>query len=198
MPARSATDWGPDAAYSFAKGETVTASLGYKARLRRPLDFLVVADHAESLGLAPLLNARDSIALADPVGKRLIDLIASGDVQEAYRLIASERNAGRPVLHSEAIRKPMWQRIIDAADRHNDPGKFTAFIGYEYTSAPNRNNLHRVVMFRDGADKAGKILPFRPSRMMIRKSYGNSWPLTNVTWLARCWRSPIMAICRTA
>lgn len=151
---------GPDAAYRFAKGETVTASLGYKARLRRPLDFLVVADHAESLGLAPLLNSRDPIALADPIGSRLIDLIAAGNVQEAYRLIASERNAGRPVLHNEAIRKPMWQRIVEAADRHNDPGKFTAFIGYEYTSAPQRNNLHRVVMFRDGADKAGKILPF--------------------------------------
>jgi hypothetical protein len=150
----------PNEAYRFARGEVVTASFGQKARLRRPLDFLVVADHAESLGLAAMIMSKDPIATADPVGKRLVDLVAAGQIIDAYRLIVSERNAGRPVLHSEAVRRPMWDRITAAADRFNDPGKFTAFIGYEYTLAPNRNNLHRVVLFRDGADKAGQVLPF--------------------------------------
>lgn len=150
---------GPDDAYRFARGETVTASLGHKAKLRRPLDFLVVADHAESMGLGPLVASRDPLALADPIGRQLIDLVARGDFAGAYRLHAKERNAGRPVMHRDEIRRPIWDKIVSAADRYNDPGKFTAFIGYEYTSAPNRNNLHRVVMFRDGGDKAGKILP---------------------------------------
>ncbi len=151
---------GPDEAYRFARGETVTASLGHKARLRRPLDFLVIADHAESMGLAPLIAKRDPLALNDPVGKRLIDLVGAGEFAEAYKLYNTERAAGRPVLHSPEVRLPIWERITSAADRYNDPGKFTALIGYEFTSAPGRNNLHRVLVFRDGADKAGKVLPF--------------------------------------
>ncbi|MBK8630717.1 MAG: DUF3604 domain-containing protein [Sphingomonadales bacterium] len=151
---------GPDAAYRFARGETVTASLGHQARLRRPLDFLVVADHAESMGLGPMVATRDPMALGDPMGKRLIALVAAGDFAGAYKLYSSERGAGRPVLHQAAIRQPIWERITAAAERHNDPGKFTALIGYEYTSAPGRNNLHRVVVFRDGAERANKTLPF--------------------------------------
>lgn len=150
---------GPDAAYRFARGETVTASMGHKARLRRPLDFLVVADHAESMGLAPLVASKDPLAMNDPIGKQLIDLVAAGDFAGAYRLVGQERAAGRPVLHNDGVRAPVWHRITDAAERYNEPGKFTAFIGYEYTSVPGRNNLHRVVMFRDGADKANTILP---------------------------------------
>jgi hypothetical protein len=151
---------GPDEAYRFARGETVTASLGHKAKLRRPLDFLVVADHAESMGIAPLVVSRDPLAMNDPAGKKLIDLVAAGDLAGAIRFQARERNEGRPPLHKDEIRRPIWDRITSAADRYNDPGKFTAFIGYEYTAAPGRDNLHRVVMFRDGADKAGKVLPF--------------------------------------
>lgn len=149
----------PDEAYRFARGESVTASLGHKAKLRRPLDFLVVADHAESMGLGPLVANRDPLALADPIGRQLVDLVTKGDFEGAFRLQAKERNAGRPVLHRDEIRRPIWDRIVSAADRYNDPGKFTAFIGYEYTSTTNRDNLHRVVMFRDGGDKAGKVLP---------------------------------------
>ena len=151
---------GPDEAYRFARGETVTATLGYKARLRRPLDFLVVADHAESMGLGPLVANRDPLALNDPIGKQLVDLVAAGDLAGAYKLYSTERAAGRFVLHHPEIRKSIWERITSAADRHNDPGKFTTLIGYEYTSVPGRNNLHRVVVFRDGADRANQVLPF--------------------------------------
>lgn len=151
---------GPDAAYRFAKGETVTASLGMKARLRRPLDFLAVADHAESLGIAPLINARDPIAQADPIGKQLIDLVLKGDFGGAYRLFVVERRNGKKPLHNDEIRRSMWYKIVAAAETHNQPGRFTALIGYEYTSGPKANNLHRVVLFRDGKDKAGTILPF--------------------------------------
>ena len=151
---------GPEQAYRFAKGHTVTASLGQKARLSRPLDFLVIADHAESLGIAPLLAEASPIALADPVGKELYEKLESGDYLSAYQQFATLRAKGEPPLHRDDIRRPMWNRIIASAEKHNDPGKFTAFIGYEFTSAPKTNNLHRVVIFRDGADKTSKIIPF--------------------------------------
>jgi hypothetical protein len=151
---------GPDEAYRYARGETVTASLGHKARLRRPLDFLVVADHAESMGMAPLVVAQDPLALADPLGKRLAALVTKGDLAGAYRLFNNERLKGQRILHDANIRTPVWQRITDAADRYYQPGKFTTFIGYEYTSVPQRNNLHRVVMFRDDAAKVNSVLPF--------------------------------------
>ena len=151
---------GPEQAYLFAKGHTVTASLGQKARLSRPLDFLVIADHAESLGIAPLLAEASPIALADPVGKILYEKLQSGDYLSAYKHFATLRAKGKPPLHRDDIRRPMWDRIIASAEKHNDPGKFTAFIGYEFTSAPKTNNLHRVVIFRDGADKTSEIIPF--------------------------------------
>ena len=151
---------GPDAAYRFAKGEVVTASLGMKTRMRRPLDFLAVADHAESLGIAPLVNAQDPLAAADPVGKQLIALVLKGDLASAFKLFATERRNGNKPLHSDAIRRPMWDKIVAAAEAHNMPGRFTTLIAYEFTSGPKANNLHRVVLFRDGKDKAGSILPF--------------------------------------
>ena len=150
----------PDDAYRFARGEEVVASLGMRARLRRPLDFLVVADHAESLGIAPLVNENDPRAQADPVGRRLIELVRAGDFIGAYRVFWGEHNAGRHPMHTDALRRSMWDRIVAAADANNAPGRFTAFIGYEYTSNPNTNNLHRVVVFRDGRERAGSALPF--------------------------------------
>lgn len=150
----------PDDAFRFAKGEEVVASLGMRTRLRRPLDFLVIADHGESLGIAPLVNENDPRAQADPVGRRLIELVQAGDLLGAFRAFAGEHNAGRHPLHTDALRRSMWDRIVAAADANNAPGRFTAFIGYEYTSNPNTNNLHRVVVFRDGRERAGSVLPF--------------------------------------
>ncbi len=151
----------PEEAYRFAKGQTVTASLGAKAKLSRPLDFLVIADHAESLGIAPMIAENNPIVLNDPDGKRLYDLTKGDDPVAAYRLFAQIRaTTGKPPLHRDDVRRSMWDRITTAAETHYQPGKFTSFIGYEYTSSLQTNNLHRVVVFRDGKDKAGSILPF--------------------------------------
>ncbi|WP_371395892.1 DUF3604 domain-containing protein [Fretibacter rubidus] len=151
----------PEQAYRFAKGEVVTASLGAKAKLSRPLDFLVIADHAESLGIAPLIAENSPIVLNDPEGKQLYDLSKGDDPIAAYRRFAQIRaTTGRPPLHNNAVRRTMWDRITTAAENHNQPGQFTSLMGYEYTSSMQTNNLHRVVVFRDGKDKVGSILPF--------------------------------------
>ncbi len=151
---------GPDAAYRFAKGETVTATYGARAKLRRPLDFLLIADHGESMGLAPLLREENPIATQDPLGSQMHAKIKQGDPVGAYKLYALSRKRGEFPLHRNEVLRPMWERQLAAAQAHNQPGVFTTLLGYEFTSAIDMNNLHRVVMFRDNADKVGQIMPF--------------------------------------
>ncbi len=151
---------GPDAAYRFARGQTVTASLGMPARLRVPLDFLAVSDHAESLGLAPAIAEENPMVLEDINASRMRDLILQGEPIAAYKMFAQLRARGENVLHRDDLRQTMWQRMTAAAENNYRPGVFTALIAYEYTSALQTNNLHRVVMFRDGAERTNKIIPF--------------------------------------
>ena len=151
---------GPDAAYRFAKGETVTSSTGVPARLHRPLDFLVVADHAENLGLAPLIAESDKRLLANAWGKKVHDLTKAGKVDEAYAMWGAAITERKdPLTGIEGLMASMWQRITRAADEHNDPGLFTALIGFEWTSTPGGSNLHRNVVFRDDREKADQIIP---------------------------------------
>lgn len=149
---------GPDDAYRFAKGATVTSTTGLRAKLKRPLDFLVVADHAEVLGLAPFIARSDPTVLADPVGKRWHDMVKAGNGYDAFIEWLNYGNE-RPI-DSPAMTKEAWNDIVDAAERHNSPGAFTAFIGFEWTSHPDGNNLHRVVVFRDDGNKAKQTIPF--------------------------------------
>ncbi len=151
---------GPDAAYRFAKGETVTSSTGVPARLARPLDFLVVADHAENLGLAPLIAESDSRLLADAWGKQVHDLVKEGKPGDAYAMWGSGVSTRQdPLASVEGLTSSMWQRVTQAAEDHNAPGLFTAFIGFEWTSSPGGSNLHRNVIFRDDKVKADEIIP---------------------------------------
>ena len=147
-------------AYQFARGDTVVASLGVPARLRTPLDFLAVTDHAESLGLAPALVEQHPLILEDANAVAMRDLIAEGNIVDAFKTFAQLRARGVYVLHREDMIQPMWQRLTAAAEAYNDPGRFTTLIGYEYTSGPQQNNLHRVVLFRDDAEQANRVLPF--------------------------------------
>ncbi|MBB5211922.1 DUF3604 domain-containing protein [Microbulbifer hydrolyticus] len=150
----------PDAAYRFAKGETVTSSTGVRARLQRPLDFLVVADHAENLGLSPLITESDKRLLANKWGKQVHDLTKAGKAGEAYAMWGaqvSERDD--PLSGIEGLLDSMWKRITGFAEKHNTPGLFTAFIGYEWTSTPAGSNLHRNLIFRDGKQKADQVVP---------------------------------------
>ena len=150
---------GPDEALRFAKGEKVISSTGLPARLIRPLDFLVVADHAETLGLAPMIEASDPELLKDPTGKRWHDMVKAGNGWEAYQEWKKAGSEQKDPMPNPALQRTSWERIIDAVDQHNQPGVFTAFHGFEWTSTPDLRNLHRVVIFRDDKDKAQQVVP---------------------------------------
>ncbi len=151
---------GPDEAYRFARGEEVVSSMGIRAKLQRPLDFLVVADHAENLGLAPMIVASNPELLKTAFGRKIHALVKAGKPGEAYVLWGTGMAAGTdPLKGQDALTRSMWERLTSAAERYNEPGKFTALIGFEWTSSPGGNNLHRNVIFRDGKAEADQVLP---------------------------------------
>jgi hypothetical protein len=152
---------GPEEAYRFARGEMVVSSTGVRARLQRPLDFLVAADHAENLGLAPMIAEKNPDLLKLDFGKKISQLVYDGKWAEAYTLWGQGMSTRQdPLAGQDALTRTMWERLTEAAEQFNEPGKFTALIGFEWTSSPNGNNLHRNVIFRDGKDEADQVLPF--------------------------------------
>jgi hypothetical protein len=156
---------GPRDAYRFARGEQLTASSGQPVKLSRPLDFLVVADHSDGMGFFPLILGGDPTIMADPQGRKWNEMIRTGKGAEAALDIIQSFGKGAiskaimPVPGTKAYRGA-WDETIKAAEAYNDPGRFTAFIGYEWTSNTGGNNLHRNVIYRDGADKASQVEPY--------------------------------------
>ena len=155
----------PEDAYRFARGEEITSSTGIPVKLSRPLDWLVVSDHSGNVGFFADLFAGKPSILADPKGREWYDRIMAGDGPGvAYEMIGLFANGRFP----ESLMywpdtpefKSVWQRNIAAAEDYNDPGQFTAFIGYEWTSLVTGNNMHRVVVYRDGGDKASQMVPY--------------------------------------
>jgi hypothetical protein len=149
---------GPDVAYRISRGETVTSHLGWRVKLIRPLDFLVVADHAENLGLADFIERSDPIILANETGKKWHDMVKEGNGYDAF--LEWLRAGETDLINEPRMAESIWARVVENADKYYQPGAFTTFIGYEWTSHPGGNNMHRVVIFRDGADRAGQVLPF--------------------------------------
>ena len=162
---------GPEDAFRFASGAQVTAANGMQVKLARPLDFIVVADHSDNMGFFPKLFAGAPDYLADPTGRRWYDSIQQGG-QEAVATATEAIDRFSKGTFPEALLsmpgtptyRSAWERTIKAAEDHNEPGRFTAFIGYEWTSNTGGNNLHRVVLFRDGADKTSRIEPYTTAR----------------------------------
>ncbi|CAB3801255.1 DUF3604 domain-containing protein [Pararobbsia alpina] len=156
---------GPKEAYRFAKGEEVTASSGQRAKLSRPLDFLVVTDHSDNMGFFPDLLAGKPEMLADPTGRRWYDMVQEGKGADAAIEIIVAFSQGKfppALLYSpgSTAYRSAWRETIKAAEEANDPGRFTAFIGYEWTSNTGGNNLHRNVIFRDDGRRASMVEPF--------------------------------------
>ena len=156
---------GPREAYRFARGEEVMASSGQPAKLSRPLDFLVVADHSDNMGFFPDFFAGKPELLADPQGRKWYDMLKSGQgAQAAIEIIMafSQGTFPKDLTYFPGTRayKAAWLDTIAAAEEYNQPGRFTAFIGYEWTSNTGGNNLHRNVIFRDNGDRASQVEPF--------------------------------------
>jgi hypothetical protein len=173
----------PSDAYRFARGDAVTSSTGIPVKLSRPLDWLVVSDHSDNVGFFADLFAGKPHILADPRGREWYDRIMSGDGPAvAYEMIGLFANGNFPESLMYWPNKPefksVWQRNIEAAEEYNDPGQFTAFIGYEWTSLITGNNMHRVVIYRDGADKASQMVPYT-----TYEPYGSINPRDLWKWL---------------
>lgn len=174
---------GPRDAYRFARGEEVTASSGQQAKLSRPLDFLVVADHSDNMGFFPKLLAGDPSVLANPDGKQWYNLMQSGKGAEAAIDIITSFSDG--TYPKELLSVPgtktygdTWKDMIAAAEEANEPGRFTAFIGYEWTSNTNGYNLHRNVIYRNDGTYARQVEP-----MVTLKPMGSDNPRDLWKWM---------------
>ena len=160
---------GLDDAYRFARGEQVMASSGQPAKLGRPLDWLVIADHSDGMGFFTDMAAGAPDIIKYEQGQRWYKgLQAGGDASVAAALdLITTFSQGKinPDMMSEyspggKTYASIWEKVVDAAERFNDPGAFTTFIGFEWTSLDKGNNLHRNVIFRDNGDKAGQVVPY--------------------------------------
>jgi len=129
-------------------------------RLSRPFDFVVVTDHSENLGLAPAVAVSDPDLLAIPWGKKLHDLVKDGKPMDAFDMFVAQIFKGEDPLKGSSLPRTYWDLATTAADANNVPGAFTAFIGYEWSSAPQGANLHRNIIYRDGKAIANSVLPF--------------------------------------
>ena len=173
----------PKDAYRFARGEQVTSNTGQPVKLSRPLDFLVVTDHSDNMGFFPDLFAGKPDLLADPTGRKWYDMIRSGKGAEAAIEIIVAFSHGtfpKDLMYFPGTRayRSAWQETIAAAEQFNEPGRFTAFIGYEWTSNTGGNNLHRNVVFRDNGDKASQVDPFT-----VYPPFGSDNPVELWKWM---------------
>jgi len=158
-----------EAALRFARGEEVTATKGAKAKLSRPLDFLVIADHSDAMGATKAIMEAPRIALlTNKFLLRWHDMMnesEEGSLRVTGELIDGAAKGTLPasLTDPEQTRErtaDLWEKHGETVDQYNEPGKFTAFMGFEYTSMPDGDNLHRVVMFRDSPKKMGDTIPF--------------------------------------
>jgi len=178
---------GLEDAYKFARGEEVVSSTGQPAKLARPLDWLVIADHSDMMGLINDLKAGSPEVMKFEQGAYAAKGLRAGGqtaVDTALELITtfSQGKMDPELLAAYSpgskIYASTWEKVVKAAEAYNDPGAFTALIGFEWTSLVKGNNLHRNVIFRDGADKAGQVVPYT-----TQAPIGSTDPLDLYKWL---------------
>ncbi len=157
----------PRDAYRFARGEQVISNTGQPVKLARPYDFFMITDHSDAMGaITDIIDGAPNI-LADPEGRKFHeDFNAGGQTaaQAMFRLINQfAQGEISPELNYQPgnpAYKRVWDDIVRAAEEFNDPGRFTTFIAFEWTSLVSGNNLHRNVIFRDGPERAGQVVPY--------------------------------------
>lgn len=165
----------PEIAYRFAKGEEVTSpTTGKPWKLTKPLDFLVVADHAELFGSIPLMYENTPGISDTKTGKIFLEINPDKNNEEGLQKLYDILNYAAFDQPNEANLKGIdlvrdlggkkmteaWTRYVETADKHNDPGKFTALIGWEWSSNNRGANLHRVVFMPQGSDVAKQFIPY--------------------------------------
>ena len=158
---------GPEEALRFAMGEEVTSTLGLKAKLARPLDWLVITDHSDALGGTKALAEAPGLLIRDPVMKRWHDMLNAGPQQSLRatgEMIDARAHNKMPAgmtddTAADKRTRSIWDDHIDTVERYNQPGKFTAMLGFEFTLMDGGKNLHRNVIFRDGKDKVKTVVP---------------------------------------
>jgi hypothetical protein len=139
----------PEDSYRFAQGESVEY-MGQSWKRNAPLDFLAVTDHAEYLG-----TVRESINPNGPFAKsEWFTTMTSTDPKvsaAAFQKLLGSTVVNKPIaeFNQPELLRSSWQTYSAAAEKYNKPGKFTAFVGFEWTSMPQSQNLHRCVIFRD-------------------------------------------------
>ena len=155
---------GPEEALRLARGEEITFSTGQPVKLSRPLDWLVVADHSDALGVIAEVLAGNPKLMTDPTAKRWNQQMNAG-IEEGMKVtmeIITLQGQGKlpAALTDPALSFDIWKKLTAINDKYNEPGRFTALIGYEWTSNyGGGNNLHRNVIYRDGKDKADQVPP---------------------------------------
>lgn len=152
---------GHEEAYRFAKGEQIKGHDGQPVRMSRPLDFLVIADHSEYMGVVQGAATGDKLLLATEAGARWAKMAQDEEgLLEVFGEVVADAMIDQPRELDSRFTQSVWENVGETAERNNDPGRFTAFIGYEFSSTPEGDNLHRVVIFRDGADKTNQVVPY--------------------------------------
>ncbi len=178
---------GPEDAYRFARGEEIKSSTGLPVKLGRPLDWMAVTDHTDAMGLATDIQKGTPNILAVPKGREWHEGFTQGGQaagEAAFDLIThfAQMKLPEQILKDYApgsrVTRNVWERIVDAAEQYNEPGKFTALIGYEWTSVPKGMNLHRNVILRDGAARAKQVVP-----LTTQPPFGTTDPLDLYQWL---------------
>jgi hypothetical protein len=141
----------PKDAYAWAQGREITNSgIGGKIQIGTPLDFYMVSDHAEYMGVFNQMQDPSNPLSKTKIGKGVTDPDPNVRLQ-TFAMVLRDMSAGKidPALADTSLARSVWSEIIKAADENYQPGKFTTFAGFEWTSNPDKRNLHRVVVFRD-------------------------------------------------
>ena len=178
---------GHEDAYRLARGEEIKSSTGQPVKLSRPLDWVVVTDHSDMMGFATDVQAGAPNVMANPKGKEWHDgFVEGGDAagKAAFDLITHFAQNKIPEQFMKdyspgsAAYGKVWDDITRTADQFNDPGRFTALIGYEWTSVPKGFNMHRNVILRDGGERARQVIP-----MVTLPPIGSYDVLDLYTWM---------------